>query len=246
MQSNLNRHGKRCGQARSHSPPHQDSPRPISEEDDGEAESSPDPPPSATSAPRISAEEAANTPSFSISGHLPVEVPRRGGRASLKRPRISPTSTSDDFTCAVTNTNTSSTGQGQKRRLETDDEHNPASNPSTPSIAQVEVARTESPRPTFVPRRPRKRARRAPSPSRWIPDSLKLFDLTRIDKSTPKPLPPVQPYQDPQSGVHEERDSFDDNAPTRPYHPGDWKGKLPGPGLMKDETMKMGGTLLVF
>lgn len=244
MQSNLNRHRKRCGQPRSRLSPHQDSPRLPSEEEEADVEGSPDPPPPAPSAPTNTAEEAANTPSFSISGHFPVEVPRRGGRANTRRPTIS--STSDNPTSAETAVvivNTSSTGRGQKRRLETDDA--PASNPTTPPIAQAEV-RIDSPRPTFVPRRPRKRARRAPSPSRWIPDSLKLFDLTRIDKSTPKPLPPVQPYQDPQTGVHEERDSFDDNAPTRPYHPIDWKGKLPGPGLMKDETMKMGGTLLVF
>ena len=137
-----------------------------------------------------------------------------------------------------------STRQGQKRPLEPDDaQSSNISSSTTPPIPQVEVS-VDSPRPT-LPRRT-KRPRRAPSPSRWIPDSLKSFDLTRIDKSTPKPLPPVQPYRDPQTGIHEERDSFDDNAPRRPYHPADWKGKLPGPGLMKDETMKMGGTLLVF
>ncbi|KAI0078515.1 hypothetical protein K474DRAFT_1706405 [Panus rudis PR-1116 ss-1] len=91
-----------------------------------------------------------------------------------------------------------------------------------------------------------KRRRRKPSPFRWIPDSLKVFDLTRSNRSTPIPLPPIQPYHDTRSSLWEERNSFDDAVGIRPYHPKDWCGKLPGPGLLKNETMKMGGTLLVF
>ncbi|KAI0719080.1 hypothetical protein C8T65DRAFT_60829 [Cerioporus squamosus] len=95
--------------------------------------------------------------------------------------------------------------------------------------------------------RPRKRARRAPSPERWVPDSLKTFDLTPIVKSTPVPLPPVRPFSDTYNQFFEERDSFDENASVNPYHPGGWKGRLPGPGLMGHNVAnRSGGQLLIF
>ena len=95
--------------------------------------------------------------------------------------------------------------------------------------------------------RPRKRARRAPSPERWVPDSLRTFDLTPIAKSTPVPLPPVRPFQDSYNHVLEERDSFDENASANPYHPRGWKGCLPGPGLMGNNVAnRSGGQLLIF
>lgn len=96
--------------------------------------------------------------------------------------------------------------------------------------------------------RSRKRARRAPSPERWIPDSLRTFDLTPIQKSTPVPLPPVRPFQDAYNNVYyEERDSFDENAAANPYHPRGWKGRLPGPGLMGTNVAnRSGGQLLIF
>ncbi|KAI8983324.1 hypothetical protein BD414DRAFT_78974 [Trametes punicea] len=93
--------------------------------------------------------------------------------------------------------------------------------------------------------RTRKRARRAPSPVLWVPDSLKAFDLTPLTKGTPIPLPPVRPFQE--NHYVEERDSFDENASANPYHPRGWKGKLPGPGLMGNNVANRGGgQLLIF
>lgn len=92
-----------------------------------------------------------------------------------------------------------------------------------------------------------KRVRRAPSPSHWIPESLKMFDLAPTAKSTPVPLSPVRPFSDPNGRVWEERDSYDENVAPAPYHPSGWKGVLPGPGLMgKDVANTSGGRLLIF
>jgi len=44
-------------------------------------------------------------------------------------------------------------------------------------------------------------------------------------------LPPGQ--NPPLNLITEERDSYDVTAPTHPYHPACWRGKLPGPGLME-------------
>ncbi|KAI0666208.1 hypothetical protein C8Q78DRAFT_994934 [Trametes maxima] len=94
--------------------------------------------------------------------------------------------------------------------------------------------------------RSRKRARRAPSPILWIPDSLKAFDLTPLAKATPMPLPPVHPLQDHNRTI-EERDSYDENVSANPYHPRGWKGRLPGPGLSGDNVAnRSGGQLLIF
>ncbi|KAJ3918844.1 hypothetical protein F5877DRAFT_41688 [Lentinula edodes] len=72
-----------------------------------------------------------------------------------------------------------------------------------------------------------KRRRRAPSPSHWIPDSLRGFILEELHKTTPIPLPPVVP------SVYEERNSLDENVGIAPYHPREWvfKPQLPGPGM---------------
>jgi hypothetical protein len=74
-----------------------------------------------------------------------------------------------------------------------------------------------------------KRRRRAPSPSRWIPPSLLSFNLSppEAQKATPVPLPPVK------RNLHkgEERDSWDENVASSPYHPCGWKDVLPGPGF---------------
>ncbi|KAF5392203.1 hypothetical protein D9757_001419 [Collybiopsis confluens] len=85
------------------------------------------------------------------------------------------------------------------------------------------------------PRQPRaqtaasqhKRRRRAPSPSRWIPESLRGYILEGLQKTTPIPLPPVKP------SVYEERNSWDENVGDAPYHPREWdcKPRLPGPGV---------------
>ena len=79
-----------------------------------------------------------------------------------------------------------------------------------------------------------KRRRRPTSPIQWVPASLLGFKLFPIEFaiSTPVPLPPVTAYQDPHTSEWiEERDSYDENVGANPYHPKDWKGKLPGPGL---------------
>ncbi|KAJ8088810.1 hypothetical protein PM082_014056 [Marasmius tenuissimus] len=73
-----------------------------------------------------------------------------------------------------------------------------------------------------------KRRRRAPSPSRWIPNSLSSFNLEVAQKTVTIPLPPVSPSE------WEERNSYDENVGTSPYHPREWQYKpwLPGPGLV--------------
>lgn len=107
------------------------------------------------------------------------------------------------------------------------------------SVAQDPTA-DDTPTETTVGRP--KRSRRAPSPCRWVPDSLRSFDLTPQTKSTPVPLPPVQPF-----GDSEERDSLDENVAVAPYHPLGWKGILPGPGVMeRDIANTSGGRILVF
>lgn len=93
-----------------------------------------------------------------------------------------------------------------------------------------------------------KRRRRAPSSPLWLPDSLRGLDLSPLEKATPVPLPPVQPFADPRTcDLVEERDSFDDHVPQAPYHPKGWTGRLPGPALMDQESLGiLGGRLLVF
>ncbi|KAK7019733.1 hypothetical protein VNI00_017973 [Paramarasmius palmivorus] len=85
------------------------------------------------------------------------------------------------------------------------------------------------PRNTVASARPaaQKRRRRAPSPSRWIPNSLRNFVLEAPVKTSCIPLPPVRPSQ------WEERNSYDENVGSAPYHPREWQynPKLPGPGL---------------
>lgn len=79
-----------------------------------------------------------------------------------------------------------------------------------------------------------------------MPDSLRNFDLTPYAKATPVPLPPVQPFHDGHNRIVEERDSFDQDMPSAPYHPDHWRGKLPGPALLERELNQIGGTVLVF
>ena len=98
--------------------------------------------------------------------------------------------------------------------------------------------------PEELPQR-RKRTRRAPSPAHWVPESLQMFDLTPVTTSTSIPLQPVRPSEGP-AGI-EERDSFDENASSTPYHPQGWSGRLPGPGLIdKDAAHRRGGQILTF
>lgn len=60
--------------------------------------------------------------------------------------------------------------------------------------------------------KPRKRPRRPPSPSTWVPESLANFDLypaPALTRAVPCPLPPVKPVYDPVTNTFiEERDSF--------------------------------------
>ncbi|KAF8261526.1 hypothetical protein EI94DRAFT_1789416 [Lactarius quietus] len=87
-----------------------------------------------------------------------------------------------------------------------------------------------------TPRPAKKRPRRAPTPTPWVPLSLRGFDLTPSRKSCPIPLAPVRPS--PWDG--EERDSFCmDELPHNPYHPDGWLGKLPGPAFRQIHTAMM-------
>ncbi|KDQ11675.1 hypothetical protein BOTBODRAFT_448765 [Botryobasidium botryosum FD-172 SS1] len=75
--------------------------------------------------------------------------------------------------------------------------------------------------------------------SRWIPPSLAHFSNASTLSSVPPspdsaarfgdvtvPLPPVRPSAE----EGEERDSYQ-VSPSWPYHPSQWQGPLPGPGL---------------
>ncbi|PPQ63546.1 hypothetical protein CVT24_004776 [Panaeolus cyanescens] len=81
-----------------------------------------------------------------------------------------------------------------------------------------------------------KRRRRATSPDRWVPASLRNFNLQSEAsyQSTPVPLPPVR-----RNPPREERDSWDENVSHLPYHPCGWSGVLPGPGL--SQGLGLGG-----
>jgi hypothetical protein len=92
---------------------------------------------------------------------------------------------------------------------------------------------------------PAKRRRRAPSPSQWIPQSLVDFNITPAEytKPTPIPLPPVTAFKDNASDQWiEERNSWNDNVDSLPYHPCGWSGTLPGPaiGLGGKDVMNLG------
>ncbi|KAI0761653.1 hypothetical protein BD413DRAFT_588516 [Trametes elegans] len=126
----------------------------------------------------------------------------------------------------------------------------PIATATAPTTASRKASSTEDPNTTEMSSdarqtRARKRARRAPSPVLWVPESLKAFDLTPLAKGTPVPLPPVRPFQE--NNRVEERDSFDENASPTPYHPHGWKGRLPGPGLLGHNVAnRAGGHLLIF
>jgi len=95
--------------------------------------------------------------------------------------------------------------------------------------------------------RKERRPRRKKSPMRWVPDSLKLYDLALTNKATPVPLSPVRPFVDSNGKVLEERDSYAPDVHDAPYHPRGWMGRLPGPGLMDTGGgVASTGRLLVF
>lgn len=118
-------------------------------------------------------------------------------------------------------------------------EAQPSTNGSSTTTRSRKRRASPSEAPEAAPARP-KRRRRAPSPSQWIPDSLRVFDLTPYAKSTPVPLPPVEPCP------NDERDSFDARVSASPYHPDGWQGRLPGPALLEPQSMgHMGARMLV-
>ncbi|KAK7064965.1 C2H2 conidiation transcriptional factor [Favolaschia claudopus] len=99
----------------------------------------------------------------------------------------------------------------------------------------------------------RKRRRRPPSPSRWVPASLLPFNILTPEATpaAPVPLYPVSPSVHNGPDVvggecgpqwDEERDSWDENFGSAPYHSREWvkKGKLPGP-LPMPCGVKFGG-----
>ncbi|KAF8760757.1 zinc finger protein [Rhizoctonia solani] len=77
----------------------------------------------------------------------------------------------------------------------------------------------------------------------WVPMSLRsfspqttthcpLFRLTLVVLSQ-VPSPPIRPW-----GAREERDSYEETS-EYPYHPSNWRHRLPGPALMAaDELMR--------
>lgn len=91
-----------------------------------------------------------------------------------------------------------------------------------------------------APRRPSSSARQ------WLPPSLAHFSNASTLSSTPPfthtsaarftavaiPLPPVRPM--PEAG--EERDSYQVSSKW-PYHPSQWEGRLPGPGLLGGDEL---------
>ncbi|VDB86555.1 unnamed protein product [Peniophora sp. CBMAI 1063] len=94
----------------------------------------------------------------------------------------------------------------------------------------------------------KRRTRRAPSPERWVPESLRSFNLTTVDMGCSVPLPPVLPSHG-HAGIVEERDSYDELPSDKPYHPDGWRGRLPGPGLrdiINSGISSMGMGRLVF
>lgn len=122
---------------------------------------------------------------------------------------------------AITIATVSKSGKRGRGSISPTDEgytSNPANAQSPPD------ASTSKKNPAPAP----KRRRRAPSPSHWVPESLRNFNLQSEAsyRSAPVPLPPVR--RDP---PREERDSWDENVSHLPYHPCGWSGVLPGPGL---------------
>ncbi|KAF4623098.1 hypothetical protein D9613_001423 [Agrocybe pediades] len=83
-----------------------------------------------------------------------------------------------------------------------------------------------------------KRRRRAASPSNWVPPTLQNYNLLSADsyRVTSVPLPPVR-----RNMPKEERDSWDENVGVAPYHPCGWTGVLPGPGLSAGFGGGLGG-----
>ncbi|KAI0638930.1 hypothetical protein C8Q77DRAFT_17864 [Trametes polyzona] len=219
--SNLNRHAKTCRAA-----------------NPGVSATAPA---ASSSSPAASTSQAAGaSPSTSS------DVSAIAGIAPVPPASPSSSATASQLTTATASTTTTTTSESAPATVAAPAS---ASAPRRPSRKRKAAASEETNASEMSPERQtrsRKRARRAPSPSLWVPDSLKAFDLTPLAKGTPVPLPPVRPFQENNQLV-EERDSYDENASANPYHPRGWKGRLPGPGLMGTNVAnRAGGQLLIF
>ena len=183
-------------------------------------------------------------------GENPADSPAAAGSAGTDENESASSSAASSATTsdAASPSAESTTSRGRKRVADKDIANSDASAaaaatpcsaaaspPSSAATGPVISASVSESASTTAAQPKRKRRRRAPSPLAWIPDSLRAFDLTPYAKSTPIPLPPVQPFSDTQNHMWEERDSFDDAVSPTPYHPCGWNGRLPGPALLGAE-----------
>ncbi|KAK0440735.1 hypothetical protein ARMSODRAFT_962256 [Armillaria solidipes] len=102
-------------------------------------------------------------------------------------------------------------------------------NASLPALAAARSSGTPSPTPPTrsSPSSQAKRRRRAPSPTIWIPYSLRAYNVV-LSGHVSCPALPVSP------SAYDERDSYDSQVGVNPYHPKDWawKPRLPGPAVI--------------
>ncbi|KDQ17462.1 hypothetical protein BOTBODRAFT_29643 [Botryobasidium botryosum FD-172 SS1] len=106
-----------------------------------------------------------------------------------------------------------------------------------------------------------------PTACRWLPFSLAGVHHSSLLSATPPfvyplpktnvtlPLPPVTPYgaralvqdtTDMYGGREmrwEERNSYETGVPSHPYHPTQWRNRLPGPGLLDGDELIRGATI---
>ncbi|SJL03221.1 uncharacterized protein ARMOST_06569 [Armillaria ostoyae] len=96
-------------------------------------------------------------------------------------------------------------------------------------MAAARSSGTPSPTPPTrsSPSSQAKRRRRAPSPTIWIPYSLRAYNVV-LSGHVSCPALPVSP------SAYDERDSYDSQVGVNPYHPKDWawKPRLPGPAVI--------------
>ncbi|TCD68595.1 hypothetical protein EIP91_010385 [Steccherinum ochraceum] len=228
--SNLSRHVKRCSQKQQRGA--------------GSSISADSPPSSDRSSPACSTSTDGPSAIEARTRSPTLTVTSPSGLSDVSAELTDATTSTSTLSCGATSTATSGRSS-RKRRLADVTTSDPAPSDAPPAAEAsttsrgtlVSSAEPSTSTSTFsTTRQPRaKRRRRAPSPSNWIPESLRHFDLTPLPKATPVPLPPVEPYgaagATPDSWQWEERDSFDRSMAMRPYHPEGWKGVLPGPGV---------------
>ena len=177
-------------------------------------------------------------PRFSVASNLNCHVRRcayRPAGTSCQRPcQLRTTTPRFHFhTASTTSSHTVRSGsEGHSTGTLSETTLSPRSSAPSPKRMPTSdpICETDAPPPA------KKRPRRAPTPTPWVPRSLLTFDLTPTRKSCPVPLAPVRPS--PWEG--EERDSFAvDELPHNPYHPDGWVGKLPGPACRPIHTGMM-------